>query len=71
MTARQSKCTVCGGEIGINSSICAQCKGTSIGHHRHLNIRSYKDVLLYPVALFITVGLFVLGCWLVTLLEYL
>ena len=64
-------CSVCGAGIYSGASVCAQCRSVKTGHHRHLHIRSFMDVLMYPVALIIVAGLFALGCWLVSLLEHL
>ena len=71
MTNQNRRCSVCGGATGRNSSVCSQCAGVNTGFQKYLAIRSYMDVLMYPVAMFIVIGLLILGCWLVTLLEYL
>ena len=66
---RSGKCSVCGGRLDAGSSVCTQCKGTSRGHFRHLQIRSFVDVLAYPIALIVLFG----GCgllfWLLKFLQ--
>ena len=64
----RGKCSICGGDLRSASSVCDQCKDTSRGHYRHLNLRSYKDVIMGFAALVIFIVLIGTGCWIFELI---
>ena len=69
MTTRRGHCTVCGAQLGANSSVCTTCRGTKIGNPRRFSGHSWRDIIAYPVALLIVAGMIWTLFWVISFLQ--